>query len=186
MAGSGGGLFGGLLGTSLTDNSATDFVIGGTRLNQSDLVGTWIYAQPGCVFTSQNLLSKAGGTAATSQIRQKLSSAYSSLGFANNNTGFAFDQNGNFEAVLKGLSLNGTYTFEPSTGKLNLKSNVGTITSYVTRTSNGMSIDMESKMLTSLLQALGSASGSSTITAISNLGKQYDGIRMGFEVVKYQ
>ena len=58
MAGSGGGLFGGLLGTSLVDNSAADFVIGGTQLNQSDLVGTWIYAQPGCAFASQNLLSR--------------------------------------------------------------------------------------------------------------------------------
>ncbi|MBR5087419.1 MAG: DUF4923 family protein [Muribaculaceae bacterium] len=186
MTSSGGGLLGGILGSALTDNSVTDLVLGGTRVNQSDLVGTWIYAQPGCAFTSQNLLAKAGGTAAATQIKQKLSSAYSSLGFANNNTGFAFDQNGNFEAVLKGLPLNGTYTLDPSSGKLNLKTSVGTISSYVARTSNGLSITMESKMLTSVLQALGNLSSNSSITSIANLGNQYNGVRMGFEVVKYQ
>lgn len=187
---SGGGLLGGILGGSLlTDNTATslaDMIIGSTKLNQNELVGTWVYAQPGCAFTSQNLLAKAGGAAAANQVKQKLSSAFSTLGFASNNTGFAFDQNGNFEAYLKGLPLSGTYTFDPSSGKLNLKTSVGTISSFVTRTSNGLSITMESKMLLSLLQALNKVQGNSTISAIGTLANNYDGVRLGFDVVKYK
>ena len=181
---------GGVLGgTMLTDNTSTnlnDMVIGNTRLNQTELVGTWVYAQPGCAFTSQNLLAKAGGAAAANQVKQKLSSSYSSLGFASNNTGFAFDKNGNFEAVLNGLPLNGTYTFDPSTGKLNMKTKVGTIASFVTRNARGLSITMESKMLMSVLQALNNVKSNSAITAIGNVSKNFDGVRMGFDVVKYQ
>ena len=185
MANSGGGLLGGIFGNALTDNTATsltNMVIGNVRLNQNELVGTWLYVQPGCAFTSQNLLANAGGQAAATQIKSKLSPAYQTIGFSSNNTGFAFDQNGNFEAYLKGLPLNGTYTFDPASGKLNLKTKVGTIASFVTRTANGLSITMETKMLQSLIQALGNMSGNSSI---GNLASQYNGARRGFDFVKY-
>ena len=184
MASSGGGLLGGMLLTDNTSTSLTDMVVGNAKFNKRDLVGTWVYAQPGCAFTSQNVLANAGGVAAANQVKQKLSSTYKSLGFASNNTGFAFDQNGNFEAVLKGVAFNGTYTFDPSSGKLNLKtSSGGVIPTFVTRDSNGMAITMESKMLASLLQAIGSTGGNSVINALAS---QYNGVRMGFDLVKYQ
>lgn len=187
MANSGGGLLGGIFG--FTDNTATslaDMVIGNSKIDKSALAGTWLYAKPGVAFTSENLLTKAGGSVAAGQVKDKLASAYSSIGIKSENTGFAFDQNGNFEAYLKGLPMKGTYTLDPASGKLNLKTSVGTIPAFVTRTSNGLSITMESKMLMSLLQALNSVSSNSTINAIGNLSKNFDGARLGFDLVKYQ
>ena len=182
MAGSGGGLLGGML---LTDNNTssnlTDMVVGNARLNKNDLVGTWIYAQPGCSFTNQSSLVNAGGATAANQIKQKLNSTFKSLGFASNNTGFAFDQNGNFEGVLKGASFNGTYTYDPSSGKLNLKTSGGVIPMFVTRVGNGLSFTMEAKVLTSVLQALSASGGNSAINALAS---QYNGVRMGFDMAK--
>ncbi len=184
MAGSGGGLLGGML---LTDNNTssnlTDMVVGNARLNKNDLVGTWIYAQPGCSFTNQSSLVNAGGATAANQIKQKLNSTFKSLGFASNNTGFAFDQNGNFEGVLKGASFNGTYTYDPSSGRLNLKTSGGVIPMFVTRVGNGLSFTMEAKVLTSVLQALSASGGNSTINALAS---QYNGVRMGFDMAKYK
>lgn len=184
MAGSGGGLLGGML---LTDNNTssnlTDMVVGNARLNKNDLVGTWIYAQPGCSFTNQSSLVNAGGATAANQIKQKLNSTFKSLGFASNNTGFAFDQNGNFEGVLKGASFNGTYTYDPSSGRLNLKTSGGVIPMFVTRVGNGLSFTMEAKVLTSVLQALSASGGN---TAINALASQYNGVRMGFDMAKYK
>ena len=188
MANSGGGLLGGIFGNALTDNTATslaDMVIGSTRIDASTLAGTWIYARPGVAFTSQNLLAKAGGSVAAGQVKDKLVSAYSSIGIKSDNTGFAFDKNGNFEAYLRGLPLKGTYTLDPSTGSLNLKTSVGTIPAFVTRTANGLAITMESKMLMSVLQAINSMNGNSAINALGNLSKNFDGARLGFDVVKY-
>jgi len=184
MAGSGGGLLGGML---LTDNNTssnlTDMVVGNARLNKNDLVGTWIYAQPGCSFTNQSSLVNAGGATAANQIKQKLNSTFKSLGFASNNTGFAFDQNGNFEGVLKGASFNGTYTYDPSSGRLNLKTSGGVIPMFITRVGNGLSFTMEAKVLTSVLQALSASGGNSAINALAS---QYNGVRMGFDMAKYK
>lgn len=184
MAGSGGGLLGGML---LTDNNTssnlTDMVVGNARLNKNDLVGTWIYAQPGCSFTNQSSLVNAGGATAANQVKQKLSSTFKSLGFASNNTGFAFDQNGNFEGVLKGASFNGTYSYDPTSGRLNLKTSGGVIPMFVTRVGNGLSFTMEAKVLTSVLQALSASGGNSAINALAS---QYNGVRMGFDMAKYK
>ena len=184
LGGASSGMLGNIFG--FTDNNAanaTDMVIGGTTINKSDLVGTWVYAQPGCAFTSQNALINAGGTAAASKAKQTLSNIYKSLGFASNNTAFAFDQSGNFEALLKGASVKGTYTYDASSGKLNLKTSGGTIPMFVSRIGNGMSITMESKTLLSVLQALGATSGNSTINSVAS---QLNGARLGFDMAKYQ
>lgn len=184
-----GGVLGSVLGGVLNSNTAgglLDMVIGHVKLNQSELVGTWVYSEPGCAFTSENLLAKAGGSVAATQVKQKLLSVYNTIGFTSNNTGFAFDQSGNFEAVLKGLPLSGTYTFDSSSSKLNLKTSVITIPAYVTRTTNGLSITMESKKLMSVIQALATASGNSTLNTIGELSKNFDGVRMGFDVLRYQ
>ncbi len=160
-------------------------VIGHVRLDQSSLIGTWLYSEPGCAFTSENLLAKAGGSVAATEVKQKLSTVYNTVGIKSENTGFAFDKNGNFEAYIKSIPLKGTYTFDPSSGKLNLKSMLITIPAYVTRTSNGISITMESKKLLTVLQTILSFTGNSTLSTISDLSKNYDGVRMGFDLVKY-
>ena len=181
-----GSVLGGMGGNSglgsifgFTDNGSNlnDMVIGNANIGKSDLIGTWIYAQPGCAFTSQ------GGTSVANKVKQTLANTYKSLGFANNNTGFAFKQDGTYEAALKGVGFNGTYTYDPSSGKLNLKTSGGTIPTYVTRIGNGMSITMDSKVLVNVLQALGATGGNSVI---NNLASQYSGMKMGFDLAKYQ
>ena len=119
------------------------------------------------------------------QVNQKLASAFNTMGIKSENTGFAFDQQGNFEAVIKGVPMKGTYTFDPSSGKLNLKSNVGTIPAFLTPTAKGLALTLETKNLTGVLQSLIKPS-SNAIAAITSLGNSYSGVRMGFDLVKYQ
>ena len=184
-----GDLIGGVLGSVVNSNTAgglLDMVIGHIKLNQSDLVGTWIYSGPGCAFTSENLLAKAGGSVAATKVKESLNSIYNSLGIANNNTYFIFDQNGNFEARLRGIPMTGTYTFDSNDSKINLKTMLFTIPAYVTRTTNGLSITMESKKLLNVLQTITSLTGNSTLNTIGELSKNFDGVRMGFDIVRYQ
>lgn len=180
---------GGLLGGVLNGNTVEgllDMVIGHVKLDQASLIGTWVYSEPGCAFTSENVLAKAGGSVAATQVKTKLSGVYNSLGIASNNTYFVFAQNGQFEAKVRGIPLSGTYTFDPNGSKLNLKTMLFTIPAYVTRTTNGLSITMESKKLLNVLQTLTSLTGNNTLSVIGDLSKNFDGVRMGFDVVKYQ
>ena len=190
--GSGGGL-GGVLGSVLggvvnanTAGGLLDMVIGHVKLDQRELVGTWVYSEPGCAFTSENLLAKAGGSVAATQVKQRLATVYNSVGIASNNTYFAFDQNGRFEAKVRGIPLSGTYTFEPNNSKINLKTTLFTIPAFVTHTTNGLSLTMESKKLLNVLQTVTALTGNSTLSTVGELSKNFDGVRMGFDVVRYQ
>ena len=45
-------------------------VIGLDKVTEKGLVGTWKYEGPGCAFTSENLLAKAGGEVAATKARR--------------------------------------------------------------------------------------------------------------------
>ena len=96
-------------------------VIGLNQLSQSQLIGTWRYNGPGCAFTSDNLLAKAGGEVAATQIEQKLEQQYAKLGFSSSNTYITFNQDGTFASKIGGKSFSGNYTYDAGTGALNLK-----------------------------------------------------------------
>jgi len=184
-----GGVLGSVLGGVLNSNTADgllDMVIGHVKLDQSALIGTWVYSEPGCAFTSENLLAKAGGSVAASQVKQKLASVYNSVGINNSNTYFIFAQNGQFEAKVRGIPMTGTYTFDPNNSKINLKATLFSIPVFVTRTTNGISLTMESKKLLNVLQTVSSLTGNSTLSTVGQISKNFDGVRMGFDVIKYQ
>ena len=51
--------------------SILDNVIGSTTFKKADLCAhTWKYKSPGCAFTSENLLAKAGGEIAAKKVEE--------------------------------------------------------------------------------------------------------------------
>ena len=46
-------------------------VLGIDRITQKNLIGTWKYKGPGCAFTSENTLAKAGGEIAATQVKER-------------------------------------------------------------------------------------------------------------------
>jgi len=182
-----GNVLGGVLGTlgsASTVNSVIDLVIGKVSFDQSSLVGTWQYSEPGCAFTSEKLLAQAGGAVAAGQVKEKLSPIYNNIGINSSNTYFTFDESGNYSAKIKGIPMSGTYTFDPSSGAIKMKGMLTSMTGYVTRTSNGMALTFESKKLLTVLQAATALTGNSTLTTIGNLSKEFDGVRVGFNLTK--
>ncbi len=174
----------GALGNENTVTSVADLVIGAIKIDQSQLVGTWKYAAPGCAFTSENLLAKAGGAAVAAQIKTKLEPTYKQVGINSSNTYFTFTQDGNFQAKINGIPWNGTYTYDAASGTLKMKSLLLSSTAFITRTTKGLSLNFESKKLLTLLQAVSSLSGNSSLETIGELSKNYDGVRLGFDMSK--
>jgi uncharacterized membrane protein len=64
-----------LLGGVLSNVLSTD------KVSTDDMVGTWTYSSPAVKFESENLLLKAGGTAASTTVQNKLAKYYKTLGF---------------------------------------------------------------------------------------------------------
>lgn len=191
------GVLGGLLGGGTTTGSSStgssiingilNNVIGSATFSQADLCAhTWKYSKPGCAFTSENLLAKAGGEIAASKIEEDLSKYYSKFGFSNSNTYFTFKTDGTFAAKIDGKSWNGTYTFDEKTHAIQLKGLLLSASGFATRTANGISLLFEQKKLLTLIKTLSklNLTGSTTMSAVSSIVDNYDGVRIGFEMTK--
>lgn len=191
------GVLGGLLGGGTTTGSSStgssiingilNKVIGSATFSQADLCAhTWKYSKPGCAFTSENLLAKAGGEIAASKIEEDLSKYYSKFGFSKSNTYFTFKTDGTFAAKIDGKSWNGTYTFDEKTHAIQLKGLLLSASGFATRTANGISLLFEQKKLLTLVKTLSklNLTGSTTMSAVSSIVDNYDGVRVGFEMTK--
>ena len=162
-------------------------VIGSATFLRADLCAhTWKYSKPGCAFTSENLLAKAGGEIAANKIEEDLSKYYNKFGFSKSNTYFTFNTNGTFAAKIDGKSWSGTYTFDEKTHAIQLKGLLLSASGFATRTTNGISLLFEQKKLLTLIKTLSklNLTGSTTMSAVSSIVDNYDGVRMGFEMTK--
>ena len=166
-------------------NGILNNVIGSGTFSKQDLCAhTWKYSKPGCAFTSENLLAKAGGEIAANKVEEKLSEYYSKFGFSGSNTYFTFNTDGTFTSKIDGKSWKGNYTFDEKTHAIQLKGLLLSMSGYATKTTNGISLLFDQKKLLNLIKTIGSLKGNSTLSALGTIANNYDGMRVGFEMTK--
>ena len=165
-------------------NGILNNVIGSGTFKQADLCHTWKYSKPGCAFTSENLLAKAGGEIAASKVEDKLEGYYKKFGFSSSNTYFTFNTDGTFSAKIDGKAWNGNYTFDEKTHAIQMKGLLLSASGYATKTTNGISLLFDQKKLLNLIKALSAFKGSSTLSAVGSIANNYDGMQVGFEMTK--
>lgn len=166
-------------------NGILNNVIGSGTFSKQDLCAhTWKYSKPGCAFTSENLLAKAGGEIAANKVEEKLGEYYSKFGFSGSNTYFTFKTDGTFAAKIDGKSWQGNYTFDEKTHAIQMKGLILSMSGYATKTANGISLLFDQKKLLNLIKTIGSLKGNSTLSAIGTIANNYDGMRVGFEMTK--
>ena len=166
-------------------NGILNNVIGSGTFSQQDLCAhTWKYSKPGCAFTSENLLAKAGGEIAANKVEEKLGEYYSKFGFSGSNTYFTFKTDGTFAAKIDGKSWQGNYTFDEKTHAIQMKGLLLSMSGYATKTTNGISLLFDQTKLLNLIKTMGALKGSSTLSAIGTIANNYDGMRVGFEMTK--
>jgi len=166
-------------------NGILNNVIGSGTFSKQDLCAhTWKYSKPGCAFTSENLLAKAGGEIAANKVEEKLGEYYSKFGFSGSNTYFTFKTDGTFAAKIDGKSWQGNYTFDEMTHAIQMKGLLLSMSGYATKTTNGISLLFDQTKLLNLIKTMGALKGSSTLSAIGTIANNYDGMRVGFEMTK--
>lgn len=176
-------------GSSLGDllsGVANKFGLGSSSLTIEKLVGTWKYSGPAVSFKSDNLLLKAGGAAAATQVESKLEPYYRTAGLTSLVLTVAEDSTFTFKARL--ITLTGTMSRDSESGNFiftfkALKSiNVGSMESYIVMNGNKMELTFDVSKLLVLIEKAGKISGNSTIKGVSTLLNQYDGMTAGFEL----
>lgn len=171
-------------GSSIINGILNNVIGSGTFRKQDLCAHTWKYSKPGCAFTSENLLAKAGGEIAANKVEEKLGEYYSKFGFSGSNTYFTFKTDGTFAAKIDGKSWQGNYTFDEKTHAIQMKGLLLSMSGYATKTTNGISLLFDQTKLLNLIKTIGSFKGSSTLSAIGTIANNYDGMRVGFEMTK--
>ena len=162
--------------------NAITSVIGLDKVSAKNLIGSWKYEGPGCAFTSENLLAKAGGEVAAAQIEEKLLPYYQKVNLSASNTFITFNQDRTFSSKIAGTSFSGNYTFDEAKQQIKLQGMFLSINCYTKREMNGISILFEAKKLLNVLQTMAALSGRTDLQTIGDLSKQYDGVRIGFDM----
>ena len=159
-------------------------VIGAQKVTAQDLIGAWNYSGPGCAFTSENLLAKAGGEVAATRIKEKALPYYQQIGITSQNTNVTFKQDGTYTATFRGTPMSGKWTYDEASSKVTLQSLLLTINCYAKRNYTGIGLLFESSKLLTILQAMAAMSGNQNIQAVGEISKTYDGLRLGFDFSK--
>ena len=157
-------------------------VLGGSQKpTLQQLLGAWKYSQPGCAFTSEQLLAQAGGEVVAAQVKSRLQPTFQSLGINSANTSVTFNQDGTFALSFAGTRLSGRYTYEEQTQKIAMQATLFTINCYAKRNIDGISLLFESSKLLTLLRTVSALSGNATLQTVGEIAGSYDGLRVGFE-----
>ena len=170
--------------TNVLGSVLSSVLLGGMSFDQSSLVGNWNYNAPSAAFTTEQALTKAGGTAAVTSIASSLASNYSNIGINRNNTSFSFLEGNKFSAKVNGIPFSGTYVYNPQNGEISLKTATETIKGNVTKTEKGMGLMFDATQMANILKKEGKVSNTAAVQAVNRLAKSVDGARVGFELTK--
>lgn len=156
-----------------------------TGKNTASMTGTWMFTGSALAFESDNLLQKAGGSLAANAVEKKLDGFLGKVGIEPGEMSFTFNSDSTFQTQIKGKTLKGTYQYDSSTQKVNLKfSKLLKLNTTVNCTSEQMELLFPSDRLLDLVTFLASKSNNATLHSISSLAESYDGMMLGFTLQK--
>ena len=178
-------LLGGNLGNTISN--MVEGVFSSSNISVADMTGTWNSDGPAVCFQSDNFLKNAGGIAAAAAVESKLAPYYQQYGL--NNAVLTVQSNGTFTLSLgKLINLNGTIT--PASGAdkgvfnfnfTALGMNIGSVTTYVQKTSGTMDVMFDASKLKGLLTKVGQMTGISIVQTVSSILESYEGLCIGFK-----
>lgn len=155
-------------------------------LEVKDLAGVWTIDGSAVNFQSDNLLQKAGGAAVASAVENKIDPYFNQLGLKG--AVMTVKTDGTFELKMSRATIDGTFTKNTdgtfatrlSKGKLPL----GTLTTYIQKTSRTMDVTFDASKLQSVLSAINSVINNSTLSLANSILSSYDGICVGISMKK--
>lgn len=158
-------------------------------LSSESVVGTWKYVQPAVKLESDNLLASLGGKVAASKVEEQLKEQVDKYGLSKMGCTFTFNEDKTFSYTIGKLTRQGTYTVDTGKKQIVMKPRLGgKQTASYEISGNKLSVYMEADGVMKLLQgasALASqATSNSTLSLLSSLAKQYDGMELGVELQK--
>lgn len=159
-----------------------------SRDNAGKLEGTWIYSGADIEFSSDNILAQAGGKLTSAKIEKSINSTLNKYGIAPNKLSLTFGKDSTYTGLYSNHTTKGTYLY--SKGKLILKPSAYSGKTITTNAAAGntLKITCDANKVLSLAQMIGSKvagqTQNSTLAIISQLSKNYKGMKVGLKFKK--
>ena len=157
---------------------------------QADIKGTWDYSGVAVKLVSEDLLKSAAAGVAAGQVEEKLDGYVQKIGIKPGAFGFTFSEDNTFTTTFKGKNIPGTYTLDEQSKTLTLtygKSSFMkgfTMTATVNITTSQLDLMFNADKLLDFIGKVSATSKNTTLSAISAVAEQYDGMKLGFELTK--
>lgn len=154
--------------------------------NANSIVGTWTYKEPSIQFESSNLLAQAGGAVASQSIVNKIAPYYAKVGIKPGVAKLTLNKDNTCAITLSTKTINGTYTYDSSTGTITVKGATGLklFTAYASVSLNQLALTLDTTNLLGMMQNVASKSSNSTLSTLSGLSSSFNGMKTGFLFVK--
>lgn len=170
--------------TSGVQNLLED-ILGSSTLSAADLNGKWKYSSVACVFKSENLLEKAGGSLASSTVESKLNESIKKLGFTGKEFSITFKNDKTFSISIKGKEIGGKYTLNLKEKKITLSYlNKFDFTANIAKNGKNISILYDADKFFEFVTSIASTSSNASIASLSKMLKKYDGLMIGMKLQK--
>lgn len=159
-----------------------------SKVGEDDLVGNWRYNAPAVTFKSDNLLQKAGGSAASGVIVEKIAPYYEKAGITSLTA--TFNQDRTFELKVKKITLTGTYALagDEANGdfvfnfKAVKKLPLGKMNAHVDKVGSKITLTFDASKLIKLVNTVAQVSGRASLQSAAKLLNSYGGLNCGFEL----
>ena len=166
-------------------STASKMVSGESAATASNILGKWSYKQPLVVFNSDNLLKKAGGSAASAAIENKLQSKFSEMGIKPGKMILTFAKDGSFTGTVVDKKISGKYKLAGATITLSYSNNGLQSISGTTRMASGdLEVLFNSTKLLNFISAASGYTNDATLKSIMSLAGSYDGMLTGLRFSK--
>lgn len=154
------------------------------KINRS-LQGQWKYKAPSVGVSGKNLIAGIAKPIAKGKLKKKLKNAYKKIGLDKASPQFVFNEDGTCAMKMMGVSLKGTYNYNPTTQKISFKWHGVPLSANLRPDGNKkLHLTFDADKLLKLMSLMGRFSDSSTIKALSTLLDNYEDVMVGFELKK--
>lgn len=156
------------------------------KIEIKDLAGEWEYVAPAVTFKSDNFLLKAGGAAAATQVENKLEPYYKAAGI--NSLKITINEDSTFTFRQRITSVSGTLSKNPETGnyvftfKALKRIKIGEMEGFIVKNGDRMNLTFDVSKLMTLMEKVSKFTKSSSISTMTKLLNQYDGITAGYQL----
>lgn len=161
-------------------------ILSNTGIIETDITGTWTYAEADCKFTSEDLAKQAGGMVAATKVSDMLSKVYTKTGIVPNAFKFEFKSDNSFILSLGSKTLNGEYTLNGNDITLSYKVPKGlkaaSVNAHIQKAGDNLSVLFKADKLLTLFEQLCGSSKVAALKTAADLAKGYDGMMIGFEM----